>query len=98
MTRPGILLVDCRKRFARLYVFSILVTSMKPGESAPSRNLPLHDERYSTTARNGIVNDFDYEPDDSLFHERPITPKVPRLDSSIDRKSLLSNIKDSGKC
>ena len=73
------------------------MTSVKPGESAHSRNLPLHDERYSTTARNDIANEFDYEPNDGLFYERPITPKVPRLDSSTDRKSLLSNIKDSGK-
>ena len=48
-------------------------------------------------ARDSVIKDFDYEPHDILPSERLFTPKVPKLDSSIDKKSLLSNIKDSGK-
>lgn len=53
-------------------------------------------EKYETMTKDNIKNDFDYESGNILAMDRSITPKVPKLDSSTDRKSLLSNIKDSG--
>ena len=66
-------------------------------DSSQPKHLPLYGARYVTTGNDNIANDFDYEPNDILPSERLVTPKAPRLDSSIDRKSILSNIKDSGK-
>ena len=44
-----------------------------------------------------MARDFDYEVDDPLLLQRPVTPKVPRLSPSGSGRALLSNIKDSGK-
>ena len=70
---------------------------MAPKEpSLPKRS--FFGDRYETATRDNIKNDFDYEPKgDILGTERPATPKIPKLDSSINRKILLSNIKDSGR-
>ena len=62
------------------------------------RRIPLLEDQYGFTANSNIKDDFDYDPDDVLANDRPVTPKVPRLDTSgSSRKSLLGNIKDSGK-
>ncbi|XP_065067788.1 centrosome-associated protein 350-like [Rhopilema esculentum] len=83
--------------FAVIQTFNAYRSNSENIDQFVPRRIPLLEDQYGFTAKSNIKDDFDYDPDDVLVNDRPITPKVPRLDTSgSSRKSLLGNIKDSG--